>query len=409
MAWSQTSSASTSGVTSVNGLTGAVTVSGGTPRVLLPLDPVTAAAASGGEWEVDPDDEYSIRLKPIQWADVADANAAVPTTWTKNNFGAMVASVASSRFIMSPTGSGTYGSGVATAPFLSRSLPTPDVDWVEWVLRLDTTTLSGAVVKWGLTSDIAGRLAFQISIDTLGSNSHRIRLTHSDTTVVTLASSIADATALAGIWVRVRLYPVSSSLNVDYNLTSGGTSAPTVWTSSGAGRVVLSNTTGGSLALTAGLANWREFLAWHANGGTPTAGFIMSSVRYGSWVSGGAGPLLTGGFTASTAALIIAEPDMGSAGGVIDMTTLRLWLAALLEGDATATFSLTVSDTSLAACTEATTYQSAATLQAKDPGSDTEQTSARRYGRLRVKVTSTASIQHLTLRLAALRIPTAAT
>lgn len=112
------------------------------------------------------------------------------------------------------------------------------------------------------------------------------------------------------------------------------------------------------------------------------------------------------GFVGTSTAVVIAQPNFGSNGNLPDIADWKFRLTDSVNripGDTAAwVFGFTGSNSSFAACTEPTTFQSASTLQLKLPGTDTVTTSTFQYWQVWAKCTSTGNTQPGSIDLARL-------
>lgn len=374
-----------------------------TPRFLPLRDVVSILADSAsGHYSRHPLLPSCVRLEGRPLGTIADAITNPPTTWTLNNAARWASASATGDSLTATTvssGTDILYNGTATSGYLSRAI-TRGSGRIGRVFHIAASTVSGA--NTGIAVGILhGGVQWLANADIYNNGSGTfLRYTVNNTTYVNIVS-LTSGQAATGAWVWIEVDLVSGGIWIRYALASYGSGEPAVgsWTLGYHGLATASYIDD---ALTDAITVQRNF----AN--TPPVCTVSGFRSYNDMDQSGyatSGGLDATGYASAGDALVVADLDFGSGGALPDIATLRLMCADAvnrLPGDAaTWTWSMTGSDSSAPAA--ATTYQEAASLTLKQPGTDTAESTARRYWRLRVKAASSGSTQAGSLDLS--RIP----
>lgn len=384
-------------------LTAPPSSSGGAPRFLPIRDVVSILADSAsGHYTRHPLLPSCVRLEGRPLGTIADAVANPPTTWTLTNSARLAsASASGDSLTMTTVGSGidTFYNGTASSGYYSRAI-TRGAGRIGRVFHIAASTVSGTNtgVRYGIVHE-AGQLLACADIYNNGSGTF-LRYIVNNTTSANIVS-LTSGQAATGVWVWVELDLVSGGIWIRYALGSYGSGEPAVgsWTLGYHGLATASYIDD---ALTDVITVVREA----AN--TAPVGIVSGFRAYNDPDQSGyptSGGLDATGYASAGDALVVADLDFGTNGALPDIATLRLMCADAvnrLPGDA-ATWTWSMTGSASSAPAEATTYQSAASLTLKQPGTDTAEGTARRYWRLRVKAASSGSTQAGSLDLS--RIP----
>ena len=379
------------------------------PRLLPLLDVVTILASSSStHFDRAPDGASVVRLKGRPLGTIADAITNVPTTWTLVNPTRLASAVASGDSITLThvgTSSDILYNATATAGHYKRGqggVPfTPCRHTRIFHLAGTTLTAASSSVAAGII-DSNNRWVVRADLfDSAGT--YQFRYIYNDTTSAAIGTRTVGEIA-TGTWFKLVYDEHTRSIQFYYShgsYGSGEPSTPSSWTLAISGTAwpntgtfsdafCVERQVAAGAAPVGVVSGWRSFRE-------PSLG-VLTGVQ-DNWNALG--------YAATSDALLLADLDYGSSGGLPDQASIRLALADAINRypaeSASWTFSLTGSDTSAAACTGATTYQTAAALTLKAPGTDTAVTTAKRYWRLRAIATSASSTQAGSIDLA--RIP----
>lgn len=373
-----------------------------TPRFLPIRDVVSILADSAsGHYTRHPLLPSCIRLEGRPLGTIADAIANPPTTWTQGNSGRATSASASGDSLTVSISDATtdgYYYGTGTAWNLSRAV-TAGTGRLGMIIHIAGTTLSGTStgVRIGITHGSAQWLACADLFNSAGTIYARYIVNNTSFNNVL---SMSSGQASTGMWVWIEVDTITSYVWVRYSLASFASGEPTSWS------ILYHGSTTATYpddALAIVLTAVRE-----AANTPPVAvfsGLRTYSSQEGHRLVAGSQNLDFTGYASAGDAMVVGDFDFGTDGALPDLATLRLMCADAvnrLPGDAaTWTWSMTGSASSAPAA--ATTYQSAASLTLKQPSSDTAESTARRYWRLRVKAASSGSTQAGSLDLS--RIP----
>ena len=387
-------------------LSGGGSSSGGSPRLLPILDVVTVLASSAStHFDRHPDGGSVVRLKGRPFGTIADAIASVPTTWTLVNSARLTsASASGDSIVLTHLGSGSADilyNGTATAAHYKRSLggaPFTPCRHVRIFHIAGTVAGASTSIGAGIIDSANQWIARADLFNNAGTFQFRV------ITASTALSVIGTRTApemVTGTWVKVVADEHTRVAQVYYvhgSYAGGEPTSPSSWTLAVSATAWPATGTFSDVITVerqvAGTGPVGTFSGWRSFR-EPTLGALVG--LQDNWNSLG--------YAAATDALLLADLDYGSSGGLPDQATARLMLADAINRypaeSASWTFSFTGSDSASPAA--ATTYQAAAALVLKAPSSDTTVTTAKRYWRLRAIATSASSIQAGSLDLA--RIP----
>lgn len=359
--------------------------------------PSTIVASSAGAYfRRALKDGATIELAGQPIATAADAKSSPPTLWSVANTGNMSsASVTSGRLQMT-IGTGftaDFFGGTATAPYFTRSDSPRSFDGnMEIIGRIDASALqSNHAVRFALSGLAAssGRATVYVDLyQNAGVYQFRYGYDGSPTTV-----SINSTKAAAGVWFRLSISP--AGVTVSYDTDTGGTDSTVVTWTQGATSTTPLTATGGLYAAGAAWSQVFAIAPGTSSGVSTTGGLILARQIASPSLPGATFAALNGsGFPSTSDALtLIANADFETA-TTIDLTMLRLVLAAAVNrypnATATATFSLTGSASPSPA---ESTYQSAAAVTVKDPATGNDTTSSLRYYALRMKFASSGGTQ----------------
>jgi len=372
---------------------GSSSSSGGSPRLLPLLDiPTILASSSNTHFDRAPLAGSVVRLKGRTFGTIADAITNPPTTWTLVNSARLTSAAASGdSIVLTHLGSGAADilyNGVATAAHYKRSLGgAPFTPCRHFRVFHLAGTVAGASTSIfaGIIDSNNQWIARADLFNTAGT--FNIRAITASTALTTIASRTAGE-LLTGTWWKLVADEHTRVAQVYYSHGSYASGEPTSWTLAVSGTAWPAT---GTFLDTYGVERQAA--------GTGPVGTISGWRSYReptlSALTGLQDNWNSLGYAATSDAILLADLDYGTAGGLPDQATIRLALADAVNRypaeAATWTFSFTGSDSASPAA--ATTYQSAAALVLKAPSSDTTVSTAKRYWRLRAIATSTSSIQ----------------
>lgn len=325
-----------------------------------------------------------IQLKGRGFGTIADAKTNVATTWSiTNSSGIGSASSTNDKLQLVHANSGTdnfYG-GTGTAPYYQRSFTRPIGTRFGCVFRFSaadmTASNAGARVGYA-TAGVPIAMVYFVGLQfrwLTNSSSQGPIFTFND-----------NAAIAAGVWVNIEIGSAGDYVFA-YVQSSSDVEPTTGWAVTKRGTLTTSEVT------------WLEVFTVIREGGagTPTAeiyGYRTYCNNISSLIPA-QGIINSTGFPTTSDSIIIGVFDYGTSKGLPDITNTRLILADSinkLPGDSASwTWSFTGSDSASPAA--ATTYQSAVSLNLKQPNSDTTETVARQYWTLRAICSSTSSIQ----------------